>query len=157
MNEILEKIVSEALPIIERHGLNFYKSEVRTEFGSVFYTIFVDDPNENDLDIEIVQTINTELLDVVNDMLPDNGYLEVSSVGVERPLKTNEDFNKAIGKYIYVSLYEKLEKENEKEFYGYLTRLDDLVIEMDILVKTRHKQIIIERKKIAAARLAVKF
>lgn len=155
MSNIIALIKKEIVPLVNEEGLILYKVENVHEFGMNIYRVYVDDPNSFDIDIEKVERVNKKLLDIVNDELPDDGYLEVSSVGIERELVTLDDFKKALGKYVYVSTYEKV--ENLKEFYGDLIdyTLDDVTI--NAVIKTRRKEIKIERKKIAKIRCAVKF
>lgn len=155
MSDIIALIKKEIVPLVNEEGLILYKVENVHEFGMNIYRVYVDDPNSFDIDIEKVERVNKKLLDIVNDELPDDGYLEVSSVGIERELVTLDDFKKALGKYVYVSTYEKV--ENLKEFYGDLIdyTLDDVTI--NAVIKTRRKEIKIERKKIAKIRCAVKF
>ncbi len=87
--------------------------------------------------------------------LVENYYLEVSSPGAERPLKKQQDFEKAIGQYIYVKTYEPV--KDLKEFYGYLRAYTDEFLEIEIRIKTRKLTIQIEKEKIAQARLAIDF
>ena len=90
-----------------------------------------------------------------NDPIEQNYYLEVSSPGAERPLKKQQDFEKAIGKYIYVKTYEPV--KDLKEFYGYLRAYTETELEIEIRIKTRKLTIQIEIEKIAQARLAIDF
>ena len=79
-------------------------------------------------------------------------------MGIERELKSDEDLEKALGKYIFVKTYEKLESAgNQKEMYGYLESYTAETININVIVKTRTKLITIEKTKIAKLRLAVKF
>src|SRR5690606_11878061 len=96
----------------------------------------------------------SEILDE-KDPIEQNYYLEVSSPGAERPLKKESDFEKAIGKFIYVKTYEPI--KDMKEFEGYLKAYNEDGLEMDIRIKTRKLTIFIEKDKIAKARLAIDF
>ena len=90
----------------------------------------------------------------------ESGTLEFvpTSLNYDLELKTNDDFEKALGKYIYIKTYEKLESAgNQKEMYGYLDSYDDESIKVNVIIKTRTNLITIEKTKIAKVRLAVKF
>ncbi len=89
------------------------------------------------------------------DPITQNYYLEVSSPGAERPLKKDADFEKAIGKLIYVKTYEPI--KDMKEFQGYLTSYDNHTLVMEVRIKTRKITVTIEQEKIALARLAIDF
>lgn len=80
--------------------------------------------------------------------------LEVSSPGLERPLKTKESLENAIGSYINVGLYKAINKI--KNFQGDLISFDGENLIIDYLDKTRHKTIEIPYSAVAKARLAVK-
>jgi len=89
------------------------------------------------------------------DPITQNYYLEVSSPGAERPLKKDADFEKAIGKYIYVKTYKPI--KDMKEFQGYLTSYEEHTLVMEVRIKTRKITVTIEQEKIALARLAIDF
>lgn len=95
------------------------------------------------------------LLDTIKpDPFPDQYLLEVSSPGLERPLKTKEAICAAVGQHINVSLYQAIDKV--KVFQGDLLRFEDDVLVISYLDKTRQKTVEIPYGAIAKARLAVK-
>ena len=81
--------------------------------------------------------------------------MDISSPGVERPLRNSHDFEKAIHKYIHVSLYAPL--KGRKMFEGYLENISDdsIVIKYNDMSVMRNLEI--PKKRIAKARLAIKF
>ena len=155
---MIEKIKTLSLPIILKYQKILVSVENVNEYGIDIVRITIDDPSSFDIDIDDVAKINEEILDLVNDDLPDGYYLEVTTVGIERELKNNEDFEKALGKYIYLKTYEKIESAfNLKEMYGYLESYTDNSININVINKTKTKLVSIEKSKIAKVRLAVKF
>lgn len=70
-------------------------------------------------------------------------------------MKKEADFQNAIGKYVHVGLYQKL--DGKKVFEGDLTAVTPTTLTIDYLDKTRHKTVTINREQISQARLAVKF
>lgn len=99
--------------------------------------------------------IISPLLDTIKpDPFPDQYMLEVSSPGLERPLKTKESLEQAVGSYINISLYQAINKV--KVFEGTLVSFENDTLVMDYLDKTRHKIVDIPYKMVAKARLAVK-
>lgn len=157
MIDILNEIKEKSIPIVSKHNKVLYNVEKVKDYGMNVIRILIDDPNTLDIDIDDVATINQEILDVVNDLLPDDLYLEVSSVGVERELKTEKELELALNKYIYVSSYEKIENLKTKDVYGYLESYDANTITVNAKEKTKTKIIKINRDKIAKIRLAVEF
>lgn len=155
---MIVKIKELSLPVVEKYQKILVSVEHVNEYGIDIVRITIDDPNTFDIDIDDVAAINEEILDLVNDYLPDGYYLEVTSVGIERELKTDSDLEKALGKYIYLKTYEKLESAfNQKELYGYLESYTSDSINVNVINKTRTKLVTIEKSKIAKIRLAVKF
>lgn len=157
MIDILNEIKEKSIPIVSKHNKVLYNVEKVKDYGMNVIRILIDDPNTLDIDIDDVAAINQEILDVVNDLLPDDLYLVVSSVGVERELKTEKELELALNKYIYVSSYEKIENLKTKDVYGYLESYDANTITINAKEKTKTKIIKINRDKIAKIRLAVEF
>lgn len=155
---MIGKINELSLPIVEKYKKILVSVEQVNEYGIDIIRITIDDPNTFDIDIDDVAKINEEILDLVNDYLPDGYYLEVTTVGIERELKSDDDLEKALGKYIYLKTYEKIESAfNQKEIYGYLESYTSDFINVNVINKTRTKLVTIEKSKIAKLRLAVKF
>lgn len=155
---MIEKIRGLSIPVVEKYQKVLVSVEHVNEYGIDIIRITIDDPSTFDIDIDDVAKINEEILDLVNDYLPDGYYLEITSVGIERELKTDDDLEKALHKYIYLKTYEKIESAfNQKEIYGYLESYDSDSININVINKTRTKLVTIEKSKIAKLRLAVKF
>ena len=155
---MIDKIKGKSLPIVKKYQKTLVSVEHVNEYGIDIIRITIDDPNTFDIDIDDVAAINEEILDLVNDDLPDGYYLEVTTVGIERELKNDDDLEKALGKYIYLKTYEKIESAfNQKEIYGYLESYEEDSINVNVINKTRTKLVTIEKSKIAKLRLAVKF
>lgn len=91
----------------------------------------------------------------IEDFITEEYMLEVSSPGLERPLKTDSDIKNAIGDYINIRTYASI--DGIKEFEGNLIEYADNIITIDVNIKGRIKQFKIEKSKISKIRLAVKF
>lgn len=157
MNEYLSKIKDASIPIIEKHKKELVSVSLRKEFGTNIISITIDDPVTFSSDIDEIASINQEILDIVNDDIPDGYYLEVTTPGVERELKENE-YEKSIGKYICIKTYQKLETAyNLKEIYGTLISVDQDNLSVEALIKQRKKIVTIPKDAIAKIRLAIKF
>ena len=153
VTSIIEELVT---PIVEELDLELVDIEFVKEGRDWFLRIYVDTP-EGGIDILQCAQVSERLSEKLdeNDPIEQNYYLEVSSPGAERPLKKQQDFEKAIGKYIYVKTYEPV--KDLKEFYGYLRAYTDELLEIEIRIKTRKLTVQIEKEKIAQARLAIDF
>jgi len=156
MSKVPSLIEELAKPIVEELNLELVDVEFVKEGRNWFLRVYVDTP-EGGIDIEQCAQVSERLSLLLdeNDPITQNYYLEVSSPGAERPLKKDTDFEKAIGKFIYVKTYEPI--KDMKEFQGYLTSYDEHILVMEVRIKTRKITVTIEQEKIALARLAIDF
>ncbi len=156
MSKITEQIEKIAQPITSELSLELVDVEFLKEGRNWFLRVYVDNP-EAPIDIDQCALVSEKLSEILDQLDPieQNYFLEVSSPGAERPLKKEKDFEKAIGKFIYIKTYEPV--EDAKEFEGYLKSYDDEQVEIEIKIKTRRKLITIAKEKIAVIRLAIDF
>src|SRR3712207_1200336 len=80
--------------------------------GDYVLSVFVDKEGGISLnDTADLSEIISPLLDSIKpDPFPDQYMLEVTSPGLERPLKTAEAVEQAVGHYIHVKLYQAIDK-----------------------------------------------
>ena len=80
--------------------------------GDYVLSVLIDKPGGITVeDTADLTEIISPLLDTIQpDPFPDQYMLEVSSPGLERPLKTKEALTNAVGQYINVSLYKAIDK-----------------------------------------------
>lgn len=155
MSKVTEIVEELAAPITSELGLELVEVEYVKEGKNWFLRIYID--KDMGVDIEecgLVSEKLSEKLDEI-DPIPHNYFLEVSSPGAERPLKKEKDFEKAIGKNVFVKTYEPI--DGEKTFEGILTRFDGNMVSIEAKIKTRKKMVEIPYEKVASARLAVSF
>ncbi|HEM3716776.1 TPA: ribosome maturation factor RimP [Streptococcus suis] len=124
--------------------------------GDYVLSIFIDKEGGISLqDTADLSEIISPLLDTIQpDPFPEQYMLEVTSPGLERPLKTVEAVAQAVGKYIHVKLYQAIDKV--KIFEGTLLSFDGTDLVMEYMDKTRKKEVTIPYSTVAKARLAVK-
>ncbi|MEW4355199.1 ribosome maturation factor RimP [Streptococcus pneumoniae] len=124
--------------------------------GDMVLSIFVDKPEGISLnDTADLTEIISPLLDTIKpDPFPEQYFLEVTSPGLERPLKTKEQVLGAVGKYIHVGLYQAIDKQ--KVFEGTLLSFENDVMTIEYMDKTRKKEVEIPYNLVSKARLAVK-
>ena len=128
---VIEELVT---PIVEELNLELVNVEFDKEGRDWFLRVYVDTP-EGGIDVSqcVLVSERLSLLLDEKDPISQNYYLEVSSPGAERPLKKDTDFEKAIGKYIYVKTYEPI--KDMKEFLGYLTSYENHTLVMECVLK----------------------
>ncbi|WP_019413990.1 ribosome maturation factor RimP [Paenisporosarcina sp. TG20] len=156
MSNILTEIEKLVTPIVEELNLELVDLEFVKEGRSWFLRIYVD-THEGGIDIEHCALVSERLSEVLDgkDPIEQNYFLEVSSPGAERPLKKESDYERAVGKFIYVKTYEPV--NGLKEFEGILTAYSDQGLEMEVRIKTRKIKVQLAKEKVALARLAINF
>lgn len=124
--------------------------------GDYVLSIFIDKEGGISLqDTADLSEVISPLLDTIQpDPFPEQYMLEVTSPGLERPLKTADAVAQAVGKYIHVKLYQAIDKV--KVFEGILLSFDGTDLVMEYMDKTRKKEVTIPYSTVAKARLAVK-
>ncbi len=156
MSNITEEVAKIASPIVEELELELVDVEFVKEGRDWFLRVYIDTPNGN-IDIDQCAQVSEKLSEELDrtDPIPQNYFLEVSSPGAERPLKKEEDFQKAIGQFVFIKTYEAI--NDMKEFEGYLLAYGPEGAEVEMRIKTRKLTVVIGRDKIALARLAIDF
>ena len=152
VTEVVEEL---AMPILAELNLELVEVDYVKEGKSWFLRVYID--KETGVDIEDCGNVSEKLSEKLDeiDPIPQNYFLEVSSPGAERPLKKEKDFQKAIGKNVYIKTYEPI--LDEKEFEGTLMAFDGMNVTVEIKIKTRKKTVVIPYEKVAKARLAISF
>ena len=156
MSNITEEVAKLASPIVEELELELVDVEFVKEGRDWFLRVYIDTPNGS-IDIDQCSQVSEKLSEELDrtDPIPQNYFLEVSSPGAERPLKKEEDFQKAIGQFVFIKTYEAI--NDMKEFEGYLLAYGPEGAEVEMRIKTRKLTVVIDQEKIALARLAIDF
>ena len=117
IKEIVDRVKELLLPILEEGGFELVDVEfVREPVGWVL-RIYADRP-EGGITISDCQWISERigtLLDV-EDLIPHAYNLEVSSPGLDRPLKTRRDFERHVGIVVKIKTHEPM--DNQRNFKG---------------------------------------
>lgn len=148
----IEVITEELLePILDENNYELVDIEYVKEAGNWFLRIYMDKDGGFTIDdCELVSRALEVKLDE-KDPIKDAYILEVSSPGLDRPLKKEKDFKRSLGKLVEIKLYKQL--NGQKEYTGTLTSYDDETVTIEI----EEENIIFNRKDIALIRLAVIF
>ena len=158
LSKVTDIVRSAVEPIIAERNDEFVDIEYVKEKGQNYLRIYVDkEPNGIDIDeIEDLSELVSEKLDTLDpDPLPDPYILELSSPGAERPIKTENDWEKAQGEYVHLGLYQKI--DGKKMYEGTLKSYNDDEVELEVKIKTRRKTVVVPRKLIANIRFAIEF
>ena len=147
-----EAMVQElAQPIVDELGLELVDVEFKKEGGNWYLRVFID--KAEGISHEDCQAVSQQLSNAIDEQDPiEQAYfLEVSSPGLERPLKKPEDFDKFRGAMVYITTYTPI--DSCKTFQGKLEGLE----EGNVILMVEEKRLLIPYEKVASARLAVEF
>ena len=148
--KLVELITEMAEPIVKEHGLELVDVEYIRE-KDWFLRIYINKPGGIDIDdCSVVSSKLTKVLDE-RDPIKEKYYLEVSSPGIDRPLKKDKDFQNNYGKMVDVQLFAPL--DGKKEFVGVLSSHSDMLISLIV----EEKEIELERKAVASIRPRIEF
>lgn len=155
MSSIIDMVTAAITPAIQA-PYELVDVEYGKMGGDYVLSIFVDKERGISLqDTADLSEVISPILDTIKpDPFPEQYMLEVTSPGLERPLKTADAVKKAVGKYIHVKLYQAIDKI--KVFEGTLLSFDGTDLIMEYMDKTRKKEVTIPYQTVAKARLAVK-
>ena len=153
MSKVAAQVEEIIQPILETLNYELVDVEYVKEGQDYYLRIAIDKDGGVDLnDCALASEKISEVMDA-EDPIQEMYYLDVASPGAERPIKKEKDFQNAITKPVFVSLYAPI--EGSKEWLGILQSVDETNIVMEVKEKAKTKQIEIPRNKIAKARHAV--
>ena len=151
-DEYEQKAEALLLPIVEREGFELVDVEYVKEAGNWYLRGYIDKPGGITVnDCEAVSRAFSDKLDE-NDFIEDSYIMEISSPGLDRPLKKEKDYIRSMGKEVEIRTYRAINRE--KEFYGILSAYD----ENTVTIKTEDgTEMTFEKSDIALIRLAFDF
>src|SRR5699024_2515509 len=153
--KIIDSVTELIQPILSERNLELVDIEYIKEGSDWFLRVYIDKDGGIDLtECSIASELLSDQLDEI-DLIKGAYYLEVSSPGAERPLKTKEDIENHIDHNIHVSLYAPI--DGSKEYEGILKSFENNQVTIEYKIKTRVKQVSIPYEKIAKSRLVVIF
>ena len=131
--EILEKVRQLAAPLAAQEGLELVDVEIGGGHGRQTLRLFIDKPGGVSLDecSSVSRALSTAL--DVEDPIQGTYDLEVSSPGLDRPLRTPEHFQQYAGNKVRVKTFGPVpECENRKTFVGILRGYEDGTVVLDV-------------------------
>ena len=153
---MLEKIKQLIQPILDEHDVYLDDIEYVKEKKEWYLRIFIE-KNNGHLDMDRCVAVSEAISEMLDqeDLIADEYYLEVSSPGAEKPLKTLEKVQDSVGEYVYIQF--KNPTSGMNDVYGTILNVEDTRIELQYMVKNIKKKCIIDYNDIAFIRLAVQF
>lgn len=127
--KIIEKIEKIVTPVVNEMGLSLVDIEYMQDGGYWYVRIYVENLN-GEITLEECAAISGKIDEDADKLIEQRFFLEVSSPGIERPLKKIEDFIRFKGEKIKVSLKHKI--NDKKSFEGIITECKDNIIFLEI-------------------------
>ena len=116
-------------PIIENLNIELVETEYVKEGSQWFLRLYIDKPGGVSLDD--CQLVHESVTDIIDEADPISGpyVFEVSSPGLDRPIKTEKDYNRVMGQKIDVKLYKPV--NGNKQYTGIVCAYEEGEVELD--------------------------
>lgn len=140
-----------ALPVVEALGFRYVDTEYAKQGQDWLLTVYID--KDGGVLIDDCETVSRALETILDekDLIADSYILCVSSPGLDRPLKSERDFARFMGKKIDIKLYKPF--EGRKEYTGVLTAYTPA----SVTIETDENEIIFDCKETAKICLHLDF
>ena len=149
--EVVDRVKDIIKGYIEERGIEIVDVTFRRESGGLVLRILADKPGSIAInECEELNIFLSETLDK-DDVIQDRYILEVSSPGLDRPLKTDRDFERTMANEIEITTYERI--DDRKAHEGRLVGMD----KENIVIESNGVSTVIPRDKIALARRKIEF
>src|SRR5687768_6118286 len=155
----LEQIRAIAERVAASRGLTIWEIQNRRESSGYVVRVFIDRPGpaataEDSVSVEDCEQVNRELSTIldVEDPLPFTYTLEVSSPGLDRPLRGTGDYERFAGRLAKVVVSEAV--NNQKAFEGRLRGVENDAVLLEAPNGRMHR---LPLKLISRGRLEVEF
>jgi ribosome maturation factor RimP len=147
-NRTEQQVWSLAEPLAVACGCELIEVEYLKEAGAWYLRLYID--REPPVDHDCCQAVSAKAGAALDScgLIEQSYFLEVSSPGLERPLKREQDFLRYNGRPIALSLYAPW--QGAKEYHGLLRGLTAEAI----LIEQEDTDISVPRELVARARLA---
>ena len=143
MTELENDIFNCLEKIINNLGYELYDVIYEKQGKENHLCIFID--KQNGINIEDCEIVNNAINDVLDEknFIKDQYYLEVSSTGLEKRIRSDKHLENAINTKVRISLYKPINKE--RELIGTLLSFDN----ESLKIMNDTDELIIERKNIS--------
>ena len=103
MASIEERVETLVKNPIEKLGYQLYDVQYAKEGKDYFLRIFIE-KEDSSISLEDCEKVNNEIEELLDsaDYIKEQYFLEVSSPGIERELKTDEDITNNINNYVHI-------------------------------------------------------
>lgn len=153
MSKLEDVVFSLCENTVNKLGYELVEVRYAKEQGDDYVlTLFI--YNEQGISLNDCEKVSTEVEVLLDneDPIKSKYILSVSSLGLDRPIKTDGDFNRNKNKKIRIKLYTP--KDGKKEYVGVLTNFDD---DSFTILSENNKQLTFLKKEAAKIVLELEF
>ena len=151
-DSVVQSVMELVEPIISSENLELVDVEYKKEGRAWVLRVYID--KKGGVSVGDCQRVSRQIEDTLQiDEVVKTAYtLEVSSPGLDRPLKKEKDFLRSIGKKVSVTTYSPVNKQ--RTFVGIIKDFSNQTLHLDIGEET---PAVISLENIAKAKLVVEF
>lgn len=151
MAKIEERIEELVTKPINKLGYKVYDVMYVKEGKDNYLRIFID--KESGISLDDCEKVNNAITDMLDetDIIKDQYFLEISSPGVERHIRKNQQLEEHIGKDINVRLFKPIDKQ--KDLTGTLQKFDN----EQVVLLINEQEVSIKRDNISSMKRAFKW
>lgn len=144
MSNLVKKLEPEIQKIVENHNLFYVDTVFVKEEGNNILRIYID--KKGGVTLDDCQLVSNDISDWLDetDPIKNSYFLEVSSSGLDRPIKTDRDFERCIDEELEVNLYSPL--NGSKKIVGRLVSFNS---ESFVLNTVKDTEVEIKRSQAA--------
>lgn len=127
--KVTDRVRAFSQPVVEGLGCTLWDVEYVREGGEWFLRLYID--KEGGVGIDNCEAVSRAVDPILDeeDPIPERYHFEVSSAGLERPLRRPEHFAQSLGKTVAVKLYKP--RSGAKEFIGTLRGYEDGAVALE--------------------------
>jgi ribosome maturation factor RimP len=132
-----ENVLRDALtallqPVVAGLGYELWELEYAPGRGNALLRVYIDTAAHEGITVEDCERVSRAISDVLDeaDPIPGNYTLEVSSPGIERPLRTARHFAPYPGEKVFVEMVHPIDER--RRFKGRLVSAGDDTIEVEV-------------------------
>ena len=149
--EVADRVKSLIKGYLEDNGIELVDIIYRREQGGMVLRLLADTPEG--ITVAECEALNNYLSEAIDkeEVISEHFLLEVASPGLDRPIATDRDFARAMGKELDIRMYEPV--DGKREHQGKLIGMD----KESVVIESSGVSTVIPRGKIAKATLKLEF
>lgn len=150
-DSIVQSVTELIEPVVRDENLELVDVEYKKEGKNWYLRIYID--KDGGVSVEDCQKVSRQIEDMIQiDEIIHSAYiLEVSSPGLDRPLKKEKDLLRSIGKKVSVTTYSPIDKQ--RNFVGIIKGFSNQTLSLDV----NGKSVAIPFEVIANTKLVIEF